>query len=89
MPPGSGRVASQWGGQSGEWSYLDLPLVGLHPPQPDLVLLELAGDVGDDLPHVEPLAGPEVALQLGRLRGLQDQPGYKGEGKTLVVMAEH
>ena len=53
-------MASQWRGQSWEWSYLELPLVGLHPPQP--VLLELAGDIGDDLPHVEPLARPEVTL---------------------------
>ena len=73
-------MASQWRRLSGEWSYLELPLVGLHPPQPDLVLLELAGDVGDDLPHVESLARPEVALQLGCLSGLQDQPGHRGEG---------
>ena len=44
--PGSGRVASQWRGHSGEGCYLELPLVELHPPQPDLVLLEVAGDVG-------------------------------------------
>ena len=51
-------MASQWRRLSGEWTYLELPLVRLHPPQPYLVLLELAGYVGDDLPHVEPLAGP-------------------------------
>ena len=51
-------MASQWRRQSGEWTYLELPLFRLHPPQPDLVLLALAGDVGDDLPHVEPFVGP-------------------------------
>ena len=44
-------MASQWRRQSGEWTYLELSLSRLHPPQPDLVLLALAGDVGDDLPH--------------------------------------
>jgi len=34
---------------------LVLPLAGLGPPQPDLVLAELAGDVRDDLPHVQTL----------------------------------
>ena len=51
-------VASQWRGQSGEWSYLKLPLVVLLPPKPDLVLLVVDGVVEDDLPHVESLAGP-------------------------------
>ena len=36
-------MASQLRGQSGEWTYLELPLVRLHPPQPDLIFLELAG----------------------------------------------
>lgn len=35
---------------------LVLPLAGFGPPQPDLVLAELAGDVRDDLPHVQTLA---------------------------------
>ena len=51
-------MASQWRGQSGEWSYLKLPLVVLLPPKPDLVLLVVDGVVEDDLPHVESLAGP-------------------------------
>lgn len=40
---------------------LVVPLAGLGPAQPDLVLAELAGDVRDDLPHVETLASAVVA----------------------------
>ena len=39
---------------------LVLSLAGLGPAQPDLVLAELTGDVGNHLPHVQPLAGPVV-----------------------------
>jgi hypothetical protein len=54
--------------------HLVLALVGLGPAQPDLVLAELAGDVGDDLLHVDALARAVVALQLARQCGLQNQP---------------
>lgn len=40
---------------------LVVPLAGFGPAQPDLVLAELAGNVGDDLPHVKTLAGAVVA----------------------------
>ena len=61
MPPTPPGAACPW------FSHLQLPFVRLHTPQPGLIVLELVGDVGDDLPHVEPPARPEVTLELGRL----------------------
>ena len=41
--------------------HLILPLTRLGPPQPDPVILKVAGDVWDDSPHVQPLPTAEVA----------------------------
>eukprot|EP00976_Prorocentrum_cordatum_P070647 1180006-Prorocentrum_minimum.AAC.4 len=54
--------------------HLVLAGAGLGAAQPDLVLAEVGGDVGDDLLHVQPLASAVVPLQLGGQRGLQHQP---------------
>lgn len=40
---------------------LIVPLTGLGPPQPDLILTELTGDVGYHLSHVEPFSCAVVA----------------------------
>ena len=42
---------------------LVVPLAGLGPAQPDLVLAELAGDVRNHLPHVQPLASAVVTSE--------------------------
>lgn len=50
---------------------LILPLAGLRPPQPDLVLAELAGDVGDDFAHVEPLPGAEISSEIRQYKWIK------------------
>lgn len=50
-----GVVVHHAGGVIHSQTDLVLSLAGLGPPQPDLVLTELTGDVGDHLPHVETL----------------------------------
>ena len=47
-----GVVVGHTGGIIHGQHNLVLPLARLGPPEPDLVLSELAGDVRDDLPHV-------------------------------------
>lgn len=42
---------------------LIVSLAGLRPPQPDLVFPELAGDVGDDLAHVQPLSRAVISSE--------------------------
>lgn len=45
-----------------------------RPPQPDLVLPKTGGDVRNDSPDVDPLAGPIVPLQLRSNHGLKNKP---------------
>lgn len=48
-----GVVVHHTGGVVHSQADLVLSLAGLGPPQPDLIFAELAGDVRDNLPHVE------------------------------------
>lgn len=41
--------------------YLVLPLAWLSPPQPDPIILKVAGYVGDDPAHVQPLPSAEIS----------------------------
>ena len=40
---------------------LILPLAGLGPTQPDPIVLEVTGNVGDNPPHVQSLACAEIS----------------------------
>lgn len=55
---------------------LIVPLAGLRPPQPDLVFAELAGDVGNDFPHVQPF--PRAVISSG-IKKHVDRRGYPRE----------
>ena len=59
--------------ESSEATHLVLAHAGLAAAEPDFVAAELGGQVGDDLAHVQPLAGAVVALKLRRQRRLQNQ----------------
>ena len=74
--------------------YLVVPLIGLDPAQPDLVLAILRRNVLDHSLHVQPLATLVVALELGTNSRLQNQPQLLTQllghllGQRLILLPE-
>ena len=54
-------------------AHLVLPIVGSSSAQPDFVLPEVAGNIGDHLSHGNPLATSIISCQPGCSGGLQQQ----------------